>query len=149
MAGALDGQTAALNLGAALPTTEQFRDWLDGYRDAFLRFDPSAAGALFGTDVIYVDSPFADPVRGRPNVERYWARAGEHMAEVEFGFEVLAVAGDVGIARVRDRLTRTSTGRRSGYDGIFLCRFDADLRCVEFREWWVQDPVEPPPLGGP
>ena len=125
-----------------MPTSEQFRDWLDGYRDAFERLDPASAGALFSEDVAYVESPFATPILGRSSVVAYWAMVAEVMRDVEFGFEILAVAGDVGVARVHDALTRTSSGRRVRYDGIFYCRFDADVVCAEFREWWEHDPAE-------
>ena len=122
-------------------TTTAFREWLEGYREAFQTMDPPAAGALFGENVVYVDSPFAEPVLGRASVTEYWAQVAGLMRDIEFGFEIIAVDGDVGVARVHDALIRTSSGLRMAYDGIFVCRFDGDLRCREFREWWVQDPV--------
>jgi hypothetical protein len=122
-------------------TTKEFSRWLDGYRDAFLTFNAEAAGELFSEAAMYYESPFAQSIEGRSNIVAYWRMVATVMHDVEFGFEVLATTGDVGVARVTDTLTRVPSGRRVGYDGIFFARFDKELRCEEFREWWVELPA--------
>jgi SnoaL-like domain len=118
-----------------MPTPDDFTRWLDGYRDAFIRLDPKAAGELFANDASYQESPFAEPIKGRARIVVYWEMVAGVIREVEFDFDILAVAGEVGVAHVRDTLTRVPSGKRA-QDGIFFARFDNDLRCVEFREWW-------------
>ena len=129
-----------------MPTLDEFVHWLDGYRDAMVRLDPEAAGELFGIDARYRESPFAEPVKGRAQIVAYWEMVAGVMRDVDFGFDVLAVMGDTGVAHVRDTLTRVPSGRRSSYDGIFFARFDDELRCVEFREWWVELPAGSEPV---
>jgi hypothetical protein len=131
--------------GGTMPTPDEFTRWLDGYRDAMIRLDANAAGELFGNDASYRESPFAEPIEGRAGIVAYWHMVAGVMRDVDFSFDVLAVAGDVGVAHVRDRLTRVPSGRRASYDGIFFARFDSELRCVEFREWWVELPSESEP----
>ncbi len=123
-----------------MPTAAEFTRWLEGYRDAFIRFDAGSAGELFSEQALYCDSPYAEPVKGRSNIVAYWKRVAEIMRDVEFGFQILAVTEDVGVARVHDELTRIPAGRTVRYDGIFFARFDQESRCEEFREWWVAEP---------
>ena len=124
-----------------MPTPGEFSRWLDGYRAAFLSFNAEAAGDLFSDDAMYYESPFASPIHGRSNIVAYWQMVAGVMRDVDFGFEVLAATNDVGVARVNDALTRVPSGRRVRYDGIFFARFDDELRCEEFREWWVELPA--------
>jgi len=123
-----------------MPTVDEFSHWLEGYRQAFIAFDAEAAGELFSEDATYQDSPYADPVVGRVAIAAYWRMVAELMTDVEIECEVVAVSGDVGVAHLRDALTRVSSGTRARYDGIFVVRFDRDGRSIDFREWWVQEP---------
>ncbi|HEV8280316.1 MAG TPA: nuclear transport factor 2 family protein [Candidatus Limnocylindrales bacterium] len=127
-----------------MTTPDEFYCWLDGYREALIRFDAKAAVELFGKDASYQESPFAKPIYGRAQILAYWEMVAGVMRDVDFSFDVLAVAGDVGVAHVRDTLTRVPSGRRSSYDGIFFARFDDELRCVAFPEWWVELPAASP-----
>jgi limonene-1,2-epoxide hydrolase len=123
-----------------MPTPEDFNQWLAGYQAAMVSLDADAAGQLFSADAVYCESPFAKPVDGRPDIVAYWRMVATVMSDVEFGFELLATSGNVGVARVNDTLTRVATGRRVRYDGIFFIRLDEAMQCEEFREWWVQSP---------
>ena len=125
-----------------MPTPDEFSRGLEGYGNAFTDLDAASAGELFGDDAMYCESPTAVPIRGRSNIVAYWRKIADVMRDVEFGFEVLATTDHVGVARVRDALTRVPSGRRVRYDGIFFARFDEGMRCEEFREWWVELPAE-------
>jgi len=131
--------------GGGTQTADDFTRWLERYRDAMVRLDPTAAGDLFSTDASYRESPFAETIKGRAQIVAYWEMVATVMRDVDFSFDVLAVDGDVGVAHVRDTLTRVPSGKRARYDGIFAARFDDELRCVDFREWWVQLPPESEP----
>jgi ketosteroid isomerase-like protein len=123
-----------------MPTVDEFSSWLERYRQAFIAFDAEAAAELFSDNATYQDSPYADAVVGRAAIAAYWRMVAELMSEVDLEFEVVVVSGDVGVAHLRDALTRRSSGARARYDGIFVVRFDRDGRSVDFREWWVQEP---------
>jgi ketosteroid isomerase-like protein len=123
-----------------MPTVDEFSRWLERYRQAFIAFDAEAAAELFSDGATYQDSPYADAVVGRAAIAAYWRMVAELMTDVDLEFEVVAVSGEVGVADLRDALTRLSSGARARYDGIFVVRFDRDGRSVDFREWWVQEP---------
>ncbi len=122
-----------------MPTREEFSVWLERYGEAWKRTDAHAAGQLFTENAVYYEVPFEEPVRGRPAIVEYWDGVRGHR-DVELTYEVLAVTDDLGIARLQDAFTRVASGRRAQYDGIFVVHFDADLKCREFREWWVEIP---------
>jgi len=96
-----------------MPTVDEFSRWLEGYRQALIAFDAEAGGELFSVDATYQDSPYADPVVGRAAIVAYWQMAAELMTDVELECEVVAVSGHVGVAHLRDALTRVSSGTRA------------------------------------
>jgi ketosteroid isomerase-like protein len=115
-------------------TVDEFSRWLERYRRAFIAFDAEAAAELFSDDATYQDSPYVEPVVGRAAIAAYWRMVAGLMTDVELEFEVVGVSGNVGVAHLRDALTRVSSGTRARYDGIFVVRFDDDGRAVDFRE---------------
>ena len=51
------------------------------------------------------------------------------------GYRPLAIDGDTAISIGESRY---ANGKK--YSNIFVCRFDGDGRCTEFREWFMQPP---------
>jgi len=100
-----------------MPTAAEFTRWLEGYRDAFIRFDAGSAGELFSEQALYCDSPYAEPVKGRSNIVAYWKRVAEIMRDVEFGFQILAVTEDVGVPVFTTNSHEFRPAARSGMTG--------------------------------
>jgi uncharacterized protein (TIGR02246 family) len=111
-------------------------DWLDRYGRAWEARDPDAAAALFTEDATYRETPFAEPLRGAAGVRDYWAGVTELQEDVRFGYELLAVTGDLAIALWTSAFSRAPGGERAELDGVFVLRFGDDGLCRELREWW-------------
>jgi nuclear transport factor 2 (NTF2) superfamily protein len=131
---------------------EQF---MRGYKAAWEARDEVRFCALFTSDGIYRNTPFAEQ-RGHDQLARYWERV-KLQADIKVTYEVLASASDEGIAHWHVtyqvtseelfRIWAASTGtnvvtRRSGdplprmaLDGILKARFDREL-CSECSLWW-------------
>lgn len=113
-----------------------FEDWLARYRRAWEERDPAQAGALFTENAVYAETPFNPPMRGRSEIESYWADAVSRQKDVRFSSEVLACNGNQGLCRWHVALTSVPEGSAVELDGIFRCLF-ADNGLVEtFQEWW-------------
>ena len=121
--------------------------WLDRYVSAWLSYDASDIAELFTEDVAYRYHPSGDPIVGRAAVVASWL--GESESDVastrdapgtySARYAPVAVDGDVVVS------TGTSSYREQPdgpvvrvYDNCFVMRFDAQGRCSEFTEYYVQ-----------
>ena len=114
--------------------------WLDGYTQAWGSYDPEKIGALFSEDAVYSYNPFDEPVRGREAIVASWLEDRDDPGTYEGGYRPVLVAGDQAVARGYSRYLDTNGTVADEYDNLFLLRFDADGRCQEFREWYMQKP---------
>jgi ketosteroid isomerase-like protein len=114
--------------------------WLDGYSQAWGTYDADEIGALFSDDATYFDNPFDDPVRGREAIVASWLEDRDETGTYEGRYRPVLVAGDQAVARGHSRYFDTNGTVAKEFDNLFLLRFDADGRCVEFREWYMRKP---------
>jgi hypothetical protein len=115
---------------------ETFQSWLEAYGRAWTTRDPKAAANLFAEGATYQETPFVAPLRGRQAILEYWFHVSQSQEEISFGFEVLAVTQETGIARWWASLVRVASKVRVKLDGIFVISLDAENRCATLREWW-------------
>jgi len=116
-----------------------FKSWLEAYGRAWRDRNPQAAANLFAEDGIYQVTPFLEPMRGRPAILEYWSQVARTEEDIQFGYEVLSVTPEIGIARWWASFIRVPPGLRTRLDGIFLISLDADGHCRSLREWWHKD----------
>lgn len=122
---------------------KQVAAWLDAYSAAWRTYDPVAIGALFSEDAVYISSPYAEPVRGRAGIVSLWLEQPDQADTYEGHYEPLVVEGDRAVANGRSRYYDGAGGPlKHEWDNIFVLRFDADGRCVEYREWYNKRPEE-------
>jgi ketosteroid isomerase-like protein len=123
--------------------------WLSAYVEAWKTDDPELTAALFSEDVAYRYHPYDEPLRGRETVVQAWLGELEHEGAstrdepgtYEAAYRTIASDGDIAVA--------TGTTRYSPAPGLpadrvfhncFVLRFDANGRCREFTEWYVEQP---------
>jgi SnoaL-like domain len=116
-----------------------FKSWLAAYGRAWTGRNPEASAILFVEDGTYQVTPFLEPMHGRPAILEYWKHVARTQEDIQFGFEVLAVTPESGIARWWASFLITPSGLRTKLDGIFLISLDAHGRCKSLREWWHKD----------
>lgn len=95
-----------------------------------------AAAALYADDGTYQVMPFEEPLRGPEAIFQHWSGVARTEKNIQFGYEILAVTSDHGIARWWASFVRVPPGLPTKLDGIFLITLDADGRCTSLREWW-------------
>jgi ketosteroid isomerase-like protein len=119
--------------------------WLGAYVSAWKSYDPDEIGALFTEDVVYRYHPYDPPVEGRDAVVESWLGEGDHpgaSARDEPGtydasYRTVAVDGDLAVATG----TSTYTGDRPRvFHNCMVMRFDANGRCRDYVEWYMQVP---------
>jgi hypothetical protein len=135
------------------------REFMQGYKAAWERRDPSMFAALFHADGKYHNTPFQVQT-GRGELVEYWKRV-QLQEDVRVEFEVLAAQQGSGIAhwhvtyqvaseelfQIWARSTGTNLlARKPGdplprmvLDGVLQASFVDDL-CAEARIWWHSMP---------
>ncbi len=117
-------------------TAESLEGWLDAYGRAWESRDPDAIAELFAEDALYLETPFEAPMRGRAAVVEYWQGVRRTQEDVHFRREILAIAGETGIAHWWASFVRVPSGKRIHLDGVAAVTLDPSGRCRLFREWW-------------
>jgi hypothetical protein len=115
---------------------ESFDRWMKAHGEASTRDDPRASADLFADNARYHENPFDEPFTGRDAIFQYWERGALALKDKTCTYEVLAVAGNVGIARWQSLFTVRQSAKRMSLDCLFVAEFDDQGKCVEFREWW-------------
>jgi len=90
-------------------------------------------------------SPSTAPIRsrrsssrcaaGKPSLE-YWTNVADTEQNIQFGYEILSVIPEQGIARWWASFVIVPPGLETKLDGIFLISLDENGRCYSLREWW-------------
>jgi ketosteroid isomerase-like protein len=124
--------------------------WLDRYVAAWKSYEPDAIAALFSADVAYRYHPYDEPVSGRDAVVSSWLGEGDGSPDAstrdtpgtyDADYAPVAVDGDTVVATGTSTYTDTPGGQVvQVYDNCFVMRFDAEGRCREFTEYFIEEP---------
>ena len=117
-------------------TPNAFASWLHAYRRAWTSRDPRAAADLFTEHGTYQVTPFIEPMRGRQAILDYWTHVTQTEQNIQFGYEILSMTPELGIARWWASFVIVPPGLQTKLDGIFLISLDENGRCHSLREWW-------------
>lgn len=123
--------------------------WLQEYVEAWKTYDRDRIAALFSEDVVYRYHPYDDPLEGRTAVVDSWLGIGEaegastrdEPGTYDGDYSAVAVDDDIAVATGRSTYFSSPGGAvREVFDNCFVMRFDAEGRCREFTEWFMQRP---------
>lgn len=110
-----------------------FLRWIARYERAWRSPGTAALGELFAVTATYKHSPYAEPLNGLAEIEKDWDSERDGPDEVfTMHATVLAVDGDVGVARV---LVRYGDPLQQEYQDLWLVCFDGEGRATRFEEW--------------
>jgi hypothetical protein len=118
---------------------DTFKAWLEAYGRAWVGRDARAAAELYAEDGTYQVTPFVEPMRGLGAIFEYWSHVAATQRDIQFGYEVLAVTQEMGIARWSASFVIVPQGFETRLDGIFVIALDAGGRCRSLREWWHKE----------
>ena len=121
---------------------EDVSRWVSAYESAWRTAGTEALSDLFAPDVVYLPSPWAQPLSGLEALSQLWE--GERDGpdeEFELRSEVVALDGRVAVVRVSVDYEDVTSGR---WRDLWVLRFNDDGRCTEFEEW----PFAPGQSGG-
>jgi SnoaL-like domain len=118
-----------------------FQRWLDRYVEAWRTYDAEAIGDLFTEDAEYRYHPWDEPVVGRSAIVAAWLSDRDEPGSWTADYRPWAIQDEravaVGISRY---LAAGGETVDREYHNVFLCRFDANGRCAEFTEVFLERP---------
>ncbi len=130
---------------------EGARAWLDRYVAAWRSYEREQVADLFSPDVAYRYHPYDEPVVGREAVVASWLGEGAPSDDAsgrdapgtyDASYSPVAVDGDTVVATGRSTYRDTPGGPVvQVYENCFVIRFDADGRCREFTEYFIERPT--------
>jgi SnoaL-like protein len=130
-------------------TRDEVAEWLHRYIEAWRSYNREQIAALFSDDVTYRYHPYDEPITGRRDVVESWLGEGDHEdaserdaeGTYEASYRPVAVDGDFAVAVGTSTYYDSPGGKVTDvYYNCFVMRFDDDGRCLEFTEWFMQQP---------
>jgi ketosteroid isomerase-like protein len=115
-----------------------FAYWIEGYERAWRTAGTASLAGLFAPDVVYLHSPYAEPVVGLDALAQDWEAERDSHGEVftmvtqVVAIDATATDGATGVARV---LVRYGDPVRQEYLDLWVVVFDSDGRARRFEEW--------------
>jgi hypothetical protein len=117
-----------------MPLSDQIAAWVEGYVRAWNSNDPDDIGSLFSQEAVYRTEPYRPGIRGRAAIVVDWLDRRDEPGETTFDWQVLVATDDVAV--VQGETTYRTPPRR--YSNLWVIRLDANGRCAEFTEWWME-----------
>ena len=116
-----------------------FAAWLGRYVAAWRSYDAQAIGDLFSPEATYRYHPEDEPLRGREAIIADWLQSPDAPGSWRCEYVPYAVDGDRAVMHGRTEYVAADgeTVERRFFN-VWLCAFDADGRCTDFTEFYME-----------
>jgi ketosteroid isomerase-like protein len=90
---------------------------------------------LFTEDAVFLETPFAEPIRGATAIRRYWSDVPVNQAEIKVTSGEIYAAGPWFSTEFKATFRRRRTGDWIEARGALFCETDG-VRITEMRMYW-------------
>jgi ketosteroid isomerase-like protein len=111
------------------------RSLIDTFGKGWSRGELDLLMSVYAPEVIFVETPFSEPLRGLDAVRRYWADVPYHQSEVTFTSGEIYSAGPWFSTEFKCVFRRRRTGEWVDARGAIFCETLED-RISEMRMYW-------------
>jgi len=122
-------------------TRDDVQRWLDRYVEAWRTYDADAIGELFSSDATYRYQPYNPPLQGRAAIVADWRQDQDAPGSWDARYEPYAVDGDRAVAVGETHYANPDGSPRDRFYNCWTLRFDADGRCDDFVEYFMELPI--------
>ena len=119
----------------AVDTRELGRSLIDDFGQGWSRGDVDLLMSVFAADMVLVETPFSEPLRGAEAVRRYWLEVPLHQSEVSFSSGEVYAAGPWFSTEFKCVFRRKRTGEWVDARGAIFCETDG-AKITEMRMYW-------------
>jgi ketosteroid isomerase-like protein len=125
---------------------QRIAEWVEGYERAWRAPGTDLLASIFTESASYLQSPYAEPVRGLSAIARMWDDHRDGPDEpFQMTSDTVAVDGDTAVVRVE---VLYGPPNEQEYRDLWIIRLAEDGRCYAFEEWpfWpAKSPIAPAP----
>jgi ketosteroid isomerase-like protein len=111
------------------------RQLIDEFGRGWSRGKVDVMMSVFSTDPVFVETPFAEPMRGLEAVRSYWADVPMHQSEISFTSGEIFAAGPWFSTEFKCTFRRRRTGEWVDARGAIFCETDG-AKITEMRMYW-------------
>jgi ketosteroid isomerase-like protein len=119
----------------AVDTRELGRSLIDTFGQGWSRGDVDLLLSVFADDMVFVETPFSEPLRGAEAVRRYWLEVPLHQSEIAFSSGEIFSAGAWFSTEFKCVFRRKRTGEWVDARGAIFCETDGG-KVTEMRMYW-------------
>jgi ketosteroid isomerase-like protein len=116
-------------------TRELGRTLTDIFGQGWSRGDVDLLMSVFANDMVFLETPFSDSLRGAEAVRRYWLEVPLHQSEVTFSSGEIHAAGPWFSTEFKCVFRRKRTGEWVDARGAIFCETDG-AKITEMRMYW-------------
>jgi ketosteroid isomerase-like protein len=116
-------------------TRELGRSLIDLFGQGWSRGNVDLLMSVFAADMVFVETPFSEPLRGAEAVRRFWLEVPLHQSEVTFSSGEIYAAGPWFSTEFKCVFRRKGTGEWVDARGAIFCETDG-AKITEMRMYW-------------
>lgn len=121
---------------STLETTRALgRSLIDEFGKGWSRGKVEQMMAVFSDDAVFLETPFAEPLRGIEAVRGYWADVPMHQSEITFSSGEIFAAGPWFSTEFKCVFRRRRTGEWVEARGAIFCETNGE-KITEMRMYW-------------
>jgi ketosteroid isomerase-like protein len=111
------------------------RSLIDLFGQGWSRGDVDLLMSIYSPDIMFLETPFSQPMRGTEAVRRYWLDVPLHQSEINFSFGEIFAAGHWFSTEFKCVFRRKRTGELVDARGAIFCETDGE-KITEMRMYW-------------
>ena len=118
-----------------LHSRELGRSLIDTFGQGWSRGDVDLLVSVFAEDVVFIETPFSEPLRGAEAVRRYWLEVPLYQSEIAFSSGEIFAAGAWFSTEFKCVFRRKRTGEWVDARGAIFCETHGE-KITEMRMYW-------------
>jgi ketosteroid isomerase-like protein len=115
------------------------RELMDSFARGWSKGQIDLIVSVFSPDAVFVETPFAEPLRGSDALRRYWSEVPANQSEITVTTGEIYAAGPWFSTEFKAVFRRRRTGDWVEARGAMFCEMDAGL-ISEMRMYWHRRP---------
>ena len=116
-------------------TRDLGRKLVSEFEAGWSKGDVNRIMALFTEEAVFLETPFAEPIRGSVGIRRYWSDVPVNQAEIKVTSGEIYAAGPWFSTEFKATFRRRRTGEWIEARGALFCETDGS-RITEMRMYW-------------
>jgi len=121
------------------PSRQLIRDLVDTFARGWSKGQVEVILSTLGPDAVFLETPFAEPLKGTEAIRKYWSDVPYHQSEITVTTGEIYLAGPWFSTEFKAVFRRRRTGEWVEARGALFCETESG-RISEMRMYWHRRP---------